>query len=107
MNRVGEVFRMMKRITVLVLTITTVLCLLSGSSRAQQPSANSQRLPTEKKTLIVYLSRTNNTKAIAEIIHQKVGGTIVALELQIPYPADYRTTVLQVVHENETGYLPP
>jgi len=98
---------MMKRITVLLLNISIVLCLASGSSRAQQPAANSQRVPTEKNILIVYLSRTNNTKAIAEIIHQKVGGTLVALELKTPYPADYRTTVQQVVRENETGYLPP
>jgi flavodoxin len=98
---------MMKRITVLLLTISTILCLRSGSSRAQQSGANSLRVPTEKNTLFVYLSRTNNTKAIAEIIHQKVGGTLVALELETPYPADYRATVQQVVRENETGYLPP
>jgi hypothetical protein len=98
---------MMKRTTVLLLTISTVLCLASGPSRAQQPAANSQRVPTEKNTLIVYLSRTNNTKAIAEIIHQKVGGTLASLELEAPYPADYRATVQQVVRENETGYLPP
>ena len=98
---------MMKRTTVLLLTISTILCLASGPSRAQQPAANSQRVPTENNTLIVYLSRTSNTKAIAEIIHQKVGGTLVALELETPYPADYRATVQQVVHENETGYLPP
>jgi len=98
---------MIKRTTVLLLTISTVLCLAFGPSRAQQPAANSQRVPTEKNTLIVYLSRTNNTKAIAEIIHQKVGGTLVSLELEAPYPADYRATVQQVVRENETGYLPP
>ena len=98
---------MMKRTTVLLLTISTILCLASGPSRAQQPAANSQRVPTENNTLIVYLSRTSNTKAIAEIIHQKVGGTLVALELETPYPAEYRATVQQVVHENETGYLPP
>ncbi len=99
---------MMKRITVLLLAISTILCLTSGSSRAQQSGANSLRVPpTEKNILIVYLSRTNNTKAIAEIIHQKVGGTLVALELETPYPADYRATVQQVVRENETGYLPP
>lgn len=98
---------MMKRIAVLLLTISTIFCLLSGSSRAQQSPANAQRVLTEKNTLIVYLSRTNNTKAIAEIIHQKIGGTLVALELETPYPADYRATVMQVVHEDETGYLPP
>ena len=98
---------MMKRATNLLLTISTTLCLLCGSSRAQQSPAKSHPLPTEKNTLIVYLSRTNNTKAIAEIIHQKVGGRLVALELETPYPADYRATVQQVVRENETGYLPP
>ena len=60
-----------------------------------------------KKILIVYLSRTNNTKAIAEIIQRNVGGTLVALELEKPYPENYQQTVAQVVKENETNYLPP
>lgn len=55
----------------------------------------------------MYLSRTNNTKAIAEIIQKNVGGTLAALELAKPYPEDYKATVQQVVKENETGYLPP
>jgi flavodoxin len=55
----------------------------------------------------VYLSRTNNTKAIAEIIQRNVGGKLVALELEKPYPENYQQTVQQVVKENETGYLPP
>ena len=59
------------------------------------------------KILIVYLSRTNNTKAIAEIIHRNVGGKLVAIELETPYPENYEVTVQQVVKENETGYLPP
>jgi len=60
-----------------------------------------------KKILIVYLSRTNNTKTIAEIIQKNVGGKLVALELEKPYTENYRETVEQVVHENESGYLPP
>lgn len=87
--------------------ILTIICLLSGCSSAQQLPAAAQPLTRENKVLIVYLSRTNNTKAIAEFIHQKVGGTIVALELQTPYPADYNAIVQQVARENETGYLPP
>jgi len=97
----------MKSITVLLLNISTILCLLCSSSLAQQPPANPQRMPTEKNTLIVYSSRTGNTKAIAEIIHQKTAGKLVALELQTLYPTDYHATVQQVVRENETGYLPP
>lgn len=99
--------RTMRRIAVLSLTVLTTICLLACCSTAQQLPTNGQPLPAENKILIVYLSRTNNTKAIAEIIHQKVGGKLVALELETPYPSDYRATVQQVVRENETGYLPP
>ncbi len=59
------------------------------------------------KTLIIFLSRTNNTKAVAELIQDKVGGDLVALELENPYPEDYKAIVKQVTEENETGFLPP
>jgi len=81
------------------LSIIIALSLLSGCS-------NAQPMP-HQKILIVYLSRTNNTKAIAEIIHNNVGGTLIGLELKKPYPENYQATVQQVVKENETGYLPP
>lgn len=96
----------MKSVTVLSLMIAAFICLLSGCSSAQQLPAKTQPMPAEKKILIVYLSRTGNTKAIAEFIRQKVGGTIVPLESETPYPADYDATVRQVARENETGYLP-
>ena len=97
----------MKRIAALSLMVAATICLLSGCSKAQQLPASDQPPPGETKILIVYLSRTNNTKAVAEFIHQKVGGRVVALELETPYPADYNATVQQVARENETGYLPP
>ena len=87
--------------------IAATICLLPGNARAQQFPTNAQPPTGEKNVLIVYLSRTNNTKAIAELIHKKVGGTIVALELEKPYPVDYTAIVQQVARENETGYLPP
>ena len=62
---------------------------------------------SKENILIVYLSRTNNTKAIAEIIQRNVGGIVVALELEKPYPENYKATVQQVVDENASGYLPP
>ncbi|HEV7333224.1 MAG TPA: hypothetical protein VGN63_19470 [Flavisolibacter sp.] len=55
----------------------------------------------------MYLSRTANTKVIAEIIHRNVGGTLIALELEKSYPANYQATIQQVVAEHERGYLPP
>ncbi len=83
----------------LFFAILIALCLGFSCSNAQSM--------VSKKILIVYLSRTNNTKAVAEIIQKNVGGTLVGLELVTPYPADYHATVQQVVKENENGYLPP
>lgn len=99
----------MKNIAEFALIIMTTICLLSGCSTAQEPTTNKKasELLTDKKVLIVYLSRTKNTKAIAEIIHKNVGGELVSLELEKPYPENYKAIVDQVAKENETGYLPP
>lgn len=82
------------------------MLLISSCSKAQETSAEKVKSLKEKSILIVYLSRTNNTKVVAEIIQKNTGGNIVALELENPYPADYKTTVAQVQKENETGFLP-
>lgn len=95
----------MKRITVFTVAIFAAFCLLTGCSNAQVRLTD-QMPSTDKKILIVYLSRTNNTKAIAEIIRQNIGGDLVALELEKPYPENYRAIVEQVAKENETGFLP-
>ena len=95
----------MKSIKAFCFTITILLTMLSGCSSAQDPPG--ARAETDKKILIVYLSRTSNTKAIAEIIQKNVGGELVSLELVNPYPKDYRVIVEQVAKENETGFLPP
>jgi flavodoxin len=84
--------------------------LFSTLSCTGQTQNRTGMIPVEidsDKILIVYLSRTNNTKAVAEMIHDEVGGTLVELELETPYPENYRATVAQVAKENETGFLPP
>lgn len=88
-------------------------CLFASCSKAQRPATDLQEMATGKfdlsgkKVLIVYLSRTKNTKAIAEIIQKKVGGKLVSLELEKPYPENYQAIVDQVAKENSSGYLPP
>lgn len=97
----------MRKINVYSMLLTTVMfCFITGCSNAQvepQPQTNEQ---TSSKILVLYLSRTNNTKTLAEYIHENVGGDLVALELQKPYPQNYQAIVAQVAQENETGYLP-
>ena len=75
-------------------------------SRARGADAGFERVSADD-VLIAYLTRTENTKAVAEIIHQEVGGTMVEVEPAVPYPGDYDAIVAQVAEENESGYTPP
>lgn len=72
-----------------------------------QHGAGKEQYQESDSTLIVYLSRTNNTKAVAEMIHNEVGGDLVGVELENPYPEDYDAIVKQVAEENASGLLPP
>lgn len=92
----------MKAITLItIISLGTIL----SCCQAQQHSAITENA-AKADILIVYLSRTNNTKAVAEMIQREVGGRLVPLELQNPYPEDYQQIVAQVQKENETGFLP-
>lgn len=92
----------MKTILKFCILLTATSCLFSSCSKAQRPVTD-----LNEKVLIIYLSRTKNTKAIAEIIQKKVGGKLVSLELEKPYPENYQAIVDQVAKENSSGYLPP
>lgn len=83
-----------------------LLCSVTECTPAQTPSKNEKK-SLKENVLIVYLSRTKNTKAVAEMIHKEAGGILVELELQHPYPENYKAIVDQVAKENESGFLPP
>ena len=86
------------------LLLIAFFALMSCSSKSQD---STNKILDKENILIVYLSRTNNTKAIADIIQKNVGGKLEALELEKPYPENYKAIVQKVDNENETGYLPP
>lgn len=84
--------------------------MFSACSKPKSTSTSASTNDTtmmNKKVLIVYLSRTNNTRAVAQIIQKKVGGKLIALELVNPYPENYKRIVDQVAIENSTGFIPP
>src|SRR5688572_28429207 len=90
-----------------LLTVFFGLISLCCSSQGNDTKPKMDATDPSEKILIVYLSRTNNTKAIAEIIHENVGGTLAAIEFKDAYPENYKEIVDQVARENETGFLPP
>ncbi len=83
------------------------LYMFSACSARDTTEPRPGELMEGKDVLIVYLSRTGNTEALAKIIHGNTGGKLVAVELQNPYPEGYGAIVEQVRKENEVGYLPP
>ena len=84
-----------------------LLTSLSSSCLKQPNELQEMAQLDSEQILIVYLSRTKNTKAVAEMIQEEVGGELVELELVSPYPENYRAIVAQVAQENESGFLPP
>lgn len=68
-----------------IMLLVVLAMMVSGAvTFAQETAAGSA--PT---TLVVYFSRTNNTKSVAEHIHSRVGGDIFHVSAKKPYPRDY------------------
>lgn len=86
----------------LVLALHIVFSVVSCGQAVEK-----QELADGDKILIIYLSRTSNTMAVAKMIQEQTGGRLIALELEESYPEDYKAIVAQVAEENETGFLPP
>mgnify|MGYP004552161145 CR=1 FL=1 len=58
------------------------------------------------KAIIVYFSYMGNTKKIAEMIYDKIGGDIVRIETVVPYSEDYNQVVAQGEDEVNRGFMP-
>ena len=59
-----------------------------------------------ERNLIVYYSRSGNTRKIANLIHREVGGTIYEIQPVDPYPDSYDAVVDQAKREIRAGYKP-
>ena len=59
-----------------------------------------------QKTLIVYYSRTGNTRAVAELIQAKIGSELVQLKTTTARPKNYRAEVDLNQAEQENNVLP-
>ena len=56
--------------------------------------------------LIAYFSRSGNTRKIARLIQQKMGGTLHEIQVKVPYPGAYNAVVDQAKQEIQAGYKP-
>lgn len=86
--------------------LTLFFAMLLSCSNSGNATAQTENISASGKILIIYLSRTNNTKAVAEMIQQKTGGDLMAIEPKTPYSEDYQTNVDEVSHQNANNILP-
>jgi flavodoxin len=87
-------------IPVLMLSLTFAVCAQSGNKDTTELNGN-------QKVLIVYYTRTGNTKQMADIINRLIGGDRVELKTVDPYPASYDAILEQARREINSGYKPP
>jgi formylglycine-generating enzyme required for sulfatase activity/flavodoxin len=59
------------------------------------------------KVLVAYFTESGNTQHIARLIHQRVGGDLVRLELARPYSRNYNTLLEEAAKDMENEARPP
>lgn len=77
----------------------------------QQESVSSKSTKKEtkmphNKILIAYYSQTGNTKAVVDLIHDQVNGTMYQIETEDARPSNYESEVSQNVQEQRNNTLP-
>jgi flavodoxin/predicted small lipoprotein YifL len=114
----------MKKILTLLLSVLMIFSLTScGNSNATNSSpkqtastsndkntsvASSAKVSNNsgKKILIAYFSHTGNTQKAANQIHELVGGDIVEIKTETPYPTDYNKCADLAKQEKESNSRP-
>ncbi len=59
------------------------------------------------RTLVAYLTRSGNTRVIAETLHRTLSADLFEIRPARPYPEDYEEHVAQATRERASGYAPP
>jgi flavodoxin len=77
--------------------------LLASTRALPQPG---KKAPV-RKALVLYQSRTGNTRTVARLINEAIGSDLVEIRPMQPYPEDYDAVVAQNAKEQRTNYLPP
>ncbi len=100
---------MKKKAIVLPITVIGLVVIISiALSNALSNETNEREVSImgNPKTLIVYYSRTGNTKVVAELIQEKLGGDLFQIETQEQRPSNYRKEVEKNEEEQEDSLLP-
>lgn len=91
------------RRTVMAALVTLPLGAAATASNAQ----GGEMRQVGSRTLVVYFSRSGNTRVVAGLIHRARSTDLFEIRPASAYPEDYEQTVEQARKETESGYRPP
>lgn len=102
---------------VLIMPVALTACgsaRLSPEGNKQVETENSQIAALEqakslldgKKVLLVYFTRTGNTRELANQVHKMVGGDVFEIQVNNAYSGSYNETTQRAKQEKETGFRP-
>jgi flavodoxin len=74
--------------------------------KVSAPDARESTDAPGTKILVVYFSRSGNTRTLANQIHQSVGGNIFEIQPEKPYPTDYEEAKSRSRQELDSGFRP-
>jgi len=97
----------LSRRNVLKMTVAGLVAGAAAPLLPHLPSALAQGTETGgAKVLIVFYSRSGNTREIANMIHGLTGGDLVELQTVEPYPDEYSAVTKKAKEELLSGYKP-
>ena len=76
------------------------------NNNVENNTNNTNVTNSESNTLVLYFSMSGNTEAVANIIHDEVGGDIIRLETVESYPTDYNDLVDYAQKEQQDNARP-
>ncbi|MFT3997080.1 MAG: flavodoxin [Asticcacaulis sp.] len=89
------------------LMLSAPLFLASCSQAAERPTEETKNQRPTSKILVVYFTRSGNTKVIAGTISRLLSADLFEIRAARPYPEDYEATVEQARLETTRGDEPP
>lgn len=81
--------------------------ILAFASIAACAQGEGDTLMKGSKTLVAYLTRSGNTRVIAETLRRTLNADLFEIRPARPYPEDYEQHVAQAKRERDSGYEPP
>jgi flavodoxin len=87
------------------LLATSALAAFTSTTACAQGSGGTS--PAAGKTLVAYVTRSGNTRVIAQTLHRALKADILEIRPARAYPEDYEEHVAQATRERESGYEPP